>query len=339
MKRGSWGYLILRLGLCAFFVFVPRGEVKPQTVPLPVESGEVTLISASGKVRVQASGSAGWKEVKPPAVLRVGDKVETGQDSYAVLFFNDKSTMKLAESSRVALTRLDMSQGDKTIFSRVQLELGKIWVNVQKFLNKESSFEVESGNALAAVHGTVFEMDGSDEEASMNVWEGMVDFQSGAEKVSVGQGNRIRLFRKQGRFEKGLFDRNRMSEWQKWNSQADQRIREFRNKMPALVRGNHKELQSLHKQLHRFQFKGRFQNFRQDHHRQLVPGNQKPSIKPRQKRLNAPRSKKLGSGVWGQGSGDARHGQLHKPERIRTTKQNRLHPPGTGWSNHVRRKR
>ncbi len=85
-----------------------------------------------------------------------GDIITTGAKAEAALFFNDESTIKIAENSKFEVREFAI-KGDvrKGIFS---LAIGRLIADVKKYIGGNSRFDVHSPTAVAGVRGTGFEM-------------------------------------------------------------------------------------------------------------------------------------------------------------------------------------
>ena len=117
--------------------------------PMRAQAGEVycEVMSIQGTASVIQNGSAA--SMKRGDHLKAGDSIKVGDNSYVDIAYDKawKNVTRVRENSRVRIgsiepTHLDMKQGD--IFSRI------------KALPKNSSFEIQTPTAIAAVRGTEF---------------------------------------------------------------------------------------------------------------------------------------------------------------------------------------
>lgn len=88
-------------------------------------------------------------------VLLPGDTVETGKDAQAEVTFDDSSAINLDPESRFGITELvkDSASGQRTV--KTDLFSGELKAQIAK-LAQNSTFEIESPTAVAAVRGTEF---------------------------------------------------------------------------------------------------------------------------------------------------------------------------------------
>ena len=59
----------------------------------------------NGNVELQKVGERDFEKLKPGTILSVGDRIRTGSMAFAaVIFIDDKSTLKLKENSEIVVT-------------------------------------------------------------------------------------------------------------------------------------------------------------------------------------------------------------------------------------------
>lgn len=129
------------------------------------------------------------------AELAVGDVIQTGKDSAAVVVLGDSSVVMMQESSRVEIPAVpENSKG----VQKAKVATGKIWFAVKK-VQPGSKFEVETDEAVAAVRGTEFLVEIDDQgETALTTAEGQVDVTDPAgkeEAVPVAPGMRWHIRR------------------------------------------------------------------------------------------------------------------------------------------------
>lgn len=203
--------------------------------------------------------------------IKEGDRIITGDDSLAVLTLKDKSIVKIHAHTDVELNRVkdyDLSpaktknnNNSSTIPTKLKLFWGRIWATVEKSLESPSTFEVDTPNSSAAVHGTSFEVivlpDGADDEPDnannlnttqaspakyntgskvayeseeslmtrVNVWDGVVGVKDNKQEVLLSKYDN-------GRVSSSGFNRlpklseKHVSSWQKWNRNFDKGLKE-----------------------------------------------------------------------------------------------------------------
>jgi hypothetical protein len=148
--------LMLGLGLCA--------------APVSAAKSIATITTIEGKASVLPTGAADWRDAKPGMPLKLGDQVYSRKESFVEIRYTDAAVLRMNESTKVVIT----SSTDKAVKS--QTPLGNVWVNMQKITKARKTFELSSPTAVAAIRGTVYQMDTRDDSStSVSVFEGSVD--------------------------------------------------------------------------------------------------------------------------------------------------------------------
>jgi hypothetical protein len=126
--------------------------------------------------------------------LSVGDRIRTGSGGVVELVIDNQSVLRVRENSQLTLVALqDTSRiRDGHAGTQVSLEFGGVWTKVRKWAGPIVGFEVRLPNAIAGVHGTIFEcIVHADSSTTVNVFEGVVGVssltQAGETKVARNQ--------------------------------------------------------------------------------------------------------------------------------------------------------
>jgi len=119
---------------------------------------EVTAVveSTEGFVDVKLVGGDEWEALSEGMELVAGDEIETGPEGQVILKLDDGSRLKIGVNSRVLIKELGMVEVTNVRNSSFELVRGKIRAVVTPFINKESSFTIETENASIGVRGTDF---------------------------------------------------------------------------------------------------------------------------------------------------------------------------------------
>ena len=156
MKKVSliWGIVMLVLAFS-------MGSVQAQD-----QARFVEVKSLKGLVEVKVEG-ADWKLAEKGMILRVGDEIRTGSQSYAEMFIDEKAEtgkMEVLENTRFRINTLDLDEakGDKTTY--MDVVIGGLKLDVEK-LEGDSKFEVYTPTSTVGVRGTIFEVLVGEEEA------------------------------------------------------------------------------------------------------------------------------------------------------------------------------
>ncbi|MCX7981513.1 MAG: FecR domain-containing protein [Syntrophales bacterium] len=106
-----------------------------------------------GDVKITRAGKTTPAQVKMG--VESGDIIKTGAGAEAKLLFQDESTITIAQNTTFRIDEFVIK--DQTRKASFFTSLGKIVVDVKKFIGGESSFIVRSPTAVAGVRGTGFE--------------------------------------------------------------------------------------------------------------------------------------------------------------------------------------
>ncbi|MEW6079241.1 MAG: FecR family protein [Thermodesulfobacteriota bacterium] len=134
-----------------FLIFITIQMVIPISV-LATMIGEFTSVTGT------VSQIRATEEIKPvkQSPIQIKDVVITGQRSSAMMSFSDHSMIKLEQDSKLEIDQfLFENESRKAHFL---LTIGKVVVNVSKFIGGENTFEVRTPTSVTAVRGTGFEL-------------------------------------------------------------------------------------------------------------------------------------------------------------------------------------
>lgn len=102
-------------------------------------------------VEIKKAGTGTFVPATSAHQLFSGDTLKTGPEGYAAVQFMDNSLVKVKPNSILSL--MGEVRGKDNTASRLAVQVGEIFLNVTK---RESDFEVQSTNTVAAVKGTRF---------------------------------------------------------------------------------------------------------------------------------------------------------------------------------------
>jgi len=129
--------------------------------------------------------------LKEGDAVHEGDEIRTQALSFVSIVLNNQSLVQLAAQTSLTLRKIGKTSETPV---RLQVTLGRIWARVVGLLKQETSFEVQSPNAVAGVRGTSFFVDVTKEtETTFIVDNGIV-------QVNDQQGTSLRLMPTQGSF-------------------------------------------------------------------------------------------------------------------------------------------
>lgn len=137
----------------------------------------VTMVVGAGEIR-RASGIV--EKLAPNRFLSTGDVLITGPDGMAEIIIDNQSVLRLASSTEIKLTAIQETQKNtatenRPMVTRLALVRGKTWAKVQKWAGSLVNYQIQLPNAIAGVHGTVFETEAKpDSTGAVAVYQGEV---------------------------------------------------------------------------------------------------------------------------------------------------------------------
>lgn len=129
------------------------------------------LVKTSGQVWLKPSGG---QETRASVGDRVepGMRIRTGVKGAAEVHFDDKSVLKVRPGSSLLLSGKKRAKKKK---NSVLLFFGRVWSKVSKTVGADSTYEVNTANAVCGVRGTEFETAVADDgSVRVRVTEGVV---------------------------------------------------------------------------------------------------------------------------------------------------------------------
>ena len=106
-----------------------------------------------GLVEIMPIGKDNFANLKPGIILSDGDKIRTGSSGFtAIIFIDDKSTLKLKENSEAVITG---QRSSRSIAKKINMDVGTIRATVNK---QNSNFVIQTPTSVASVKGTDFWM-------------------------------------------------------------------------------------------------------------------------------------------------------------------------------------
>ena len=158
-------------------------EKDPQRrIQMASRKAVVTLAQGGGEIR-RAKG--GHEPLVANRFLMTGDSIVTALDGMAEIIVDNQSVLRLAGGTEVCLTAIQEPRKPtpteaRVLTTRFSLLKGKTWTKVQKWAGSIVAFQVQMPNAIAGVHGTVFENAiAEDSTSSVSVYRGEVGVEGG----------------------------------------------------------------------------------------------------------------------------------------------------------------
>lgn len=134
---------ILLLSIFSVFIIV--------TALFAAKSVAIT-IKSKGNVKIHESGKTSSNNLKRGFRLKDGDKIVTGDKSYAAFrFIDDKSLVRVRSNS--SCTVKGQEEEDNSIIKNIFVEIGTIFARITK---QKGRFQVTTPTSVASVKGTKF---------------------------------------------------------------------------------------------------------------------------------------------------------------------------------------
>lgn len=153
-------------------------EKDPQKrIQMASRKAVVTMVIGSGEIR-RSNGTV--EKLVANRFLSAGDAILTGTDGMAEIIIDNQSVLRLASSTEVKLTAIQEAQKtsgteNRSLMTRLSLVRGKTWAKVQKWAGGIVNYQIQLPNAIAGVHGTVFETEAkADSTGAVAVYQGEV---------------------------------------------------------------------------------------------------------------------------------------------------------------------
>ena len=145
-----------RLGCFLIVLLLVAGGVYLYLRPGSNESDRAATVAVLNTAVDAQKGSSDFAPALDGDVLSNGDFVRSSKDGRAVLTFFDGSTLSVDPSSLVKVLTLNrLASGGIELL--VEQTLGRSWAAVSKLKTPDSKFEIKTPTSVAAVRGTSFE--------------------------------------------------------------------------------------------------------------------------------------------------------------------------------------
>ncbi|UCD08084.1 MAG: FecR domain-containing protein [Dehalococcoidales bacterium] len=160
----------------------------------PAMASTCVLQVLSGEIYVSDKDSDSFGPGSNGMILEMGTQVKTNTDSYALLSFNDGSTIRLEPETILELTQLQINEDGTPVIVLGQL-VGSTWSSVVPMTGTDSRFEIDTPSATAVVHGTLFTTEVTEEgETTVSTTEGLVSVTADDEEVFVAANQQTKVF-------------------------------------------------------------------------------------------------------------------------------------------------
>lgn len=148
------------------------------------QKGLFTLVE--GDVKKKQLQDLDWIRAQLKTNVYTGDKVRTLLKSRAEMQLAEIDLIRLAPKTTIDIVKLYEETKEKKLETKIKLEQGDIWGKV-KSVDANSTFDVSSDFAGAAITGTVFRLnhDSTKQETQLKVYTGEVKISNAPEKMET----------------------------------------------------------------------------------------------------------------------------------------------------------
>jgi hypothetical protein len=144
-NRKSFSAPVHILAACCTATLVLASSLLAQNSAQPIGVVSKVILDVSRK-----SSTADWAKASKGDMVATGDRVRTGEQSFAILKFNDNTMVRVRERSELAVTG---SIQDKKFSKSVNLDNGAVGFKVAK-QHVGEEFRFTSPTSVASVRGT-----------------------------------------------------------------------------------------------------------------------------------------------------------------------------------------
>ena len=139
-----------------------------------------------GMVEIMPAGQKDFANLKPGTILSDGDKIRTGSKGFAaIIFIDDKSTLKLKENSEAVITG---QRSAASISKKINMDVGTVRATITK---QNTDFVIQTPTSVASVKGTDFwlvtDPENGDQIIGIEGIVGLTNIETGQE-VDVSEG-------------------------------------------------------------------------------------------------------------------------------------------------------
>lgn len=152
-----------------FLAIICTGGMVLGFAPAPDES-PIALVSKVIMDVTRKNEGQDWRIAKRGETLASGERIRTGEKSFAVIKFTDNSMLRVREKSEVVVTGV---KNGKTFSKSTELERGVIGFSIKKQRPGEE-FRFSSPTSVASIRGTSGQFGAQDSVDLLVVLEGLV---------------------------------------------------------------------------------------------------------------------------------------------------------------------
>ncbi len=163
---------IARVLAAAAFVFFAAGT---GSAPAAEEARQSAVITRLDGTASQAPSENGpWKPLRLKDEVVAGRLIRTAPSSRIELTLPDGGAVRVAPDSTLSLSKLYFPKRENQRQFEAKLLAGRIWAKVKTLSQGQSFFRVRTGNAVAGVRGTAFQVNFGQDGSLVKCYAGQV---------------------------------------------------------------------------------------------------------------------------------------------------------------------
>lgn len=136
---------------------------------LIIAEPDATITRIEGKALFLKNRAPAWKDARINMPLQTGDQLKSDVESLVEITYRRGAIMRLNENTLCTIKK----STDAAVSTSVPK--GNVWVNMKKLTAAGSDFEVSTPTAVAAIRGTIFQLQSlPDSSADVAVFDGKV---------------------------------------------------------------------------------------------------------------------------------------------------------------------
>ncbi|MFH1454042.1 MAG: FecR domain-containing protein [Armatimonadota bacterium] len=181
------------------------------------------------------------------------DQIITTENSYAVLYLWDKSTVKIAPDTHMVLSYYNIKDG--VILTKINLIKGKIQVYADENSNSKVAMDIVKPFIGLETVSANFEAEREENIFTVKVRSGSVEVKDNYRIVELIPGRKLYILLDKDEMAEEDFNTDDLSNWDIWNKEVDNLILGYGDDFPKYInftdKANSKELSSLRRSISR----------------------------------------------------------------------------------------
>lgn len=185
----AFGRLIAEYNRLPYEQPLSTGQVLriPISPDVALESANVVFAKGESQVRIRGN-QQDLRDISTGDKIYIADVIKTAESGFVSLRFPSGTLVNVQPESVVKLASLDCLEERESCVISLDAQSGGITTNVTQRKDQPARFNVRTPHASAAVRGTEFDIDASDEQVLVGVTEGDVAVTAQGESTDLARG-------------------------------------------------------------------------------------------------------------------------------------------------------